>query len=152
MVIISGEQQRDSAIHIHVSILPKTLHSAIHIHVSSLPQTLLPFRLPHNIEQSSMCYTVGSCWLSILNIAVHVHPKLDPVFWFFPFTPWVPAQAYPSWLVSKVALWRPRAPGCKATAFSPNSGTFKTVNYNFLLHLSPTQVSQVPLKQVTCVL
>ena len=42
VVIASGEQQRDLAIHIHVSILP----------------TSLPFRLP-NIEQSSMCYTVG---------------------------------------------------------------------------------------------
>ena len=38
-VIVSGEQQRDSAIRIHVSILP---------------QTLLPSRLPHNIEQSSI--------------------------------------------------------------------------------------------------
>ena len=40
-------------------------------HVSILPQTPLPFRLPHNTEQSSMCYTVDSRWLSILNIAVH---------------------------------------------------------------------------------
>ena len=37
----------------------------IHIHVSILPQTPLPSRL-HNIEQSSMCYTVGTCWLYIL--------------------------------------------------------------------------------------
>ena len=43
-VITSGEQQKDSAIHIHVSILP---------------QTLLPSRLPCNIEQSSMCYSAG---------------------------------------------------------------------------------------------
>ena len=55
VVIVSGEQQRDSAIHTHVSILP---------------QTPLPSRLPHNIEQSSLCYAVGPCWLSILNIAV----------------------------------------------------------------------------------
>ena len=26
--------------------------------------------LLHNVEQSSLCYTVGPCWLSILNIAV----------------------------------------------------------------------------------
>ena len=43
VVIVSGEQRRDSAIHIRVSLLP---------------QTPLPCRLPHNIEQSSMCYTV----------------------------------------------------------------------------------------------
>ena len=55
-MISSGVQQRDSAIHIHVFILP---------------QTSLPSRLPDNIEQSSPCCTVGLCWLSILNIAEH---------------------------------------------------------------------------------
>ena len=54
IVIVSGEQWRDSAIHIHVSILL---------------QTPLPSRLPHNMEQSSMCYTVGPRQLSTLNIA-----------------------------------------------------------------------------------
>ena len=42
----------------------------MHIHVLILPQTPLPFRLPHNTEQSSMCYREGPCWLSILNIVV----------------------------------------------------------------------------------
>ena len=28
-----------------------------HIHVSILPQTPLPFRLPYNMEKSSLCYT-----------------------------------------------------------------------------------------------
>ena len=55
VLIVSGEQQRDSAIYIHVPILP---------------QTPLPSRLPHNVEQSSICYTVGPCWLSILRVAV----------------------------------------------------------------------------------
>ena len=55
IVIISGEWWRDSAIHIHVSILS---------------QTSLLSRLPHNTEQSSMCHAIGPCWLSILNIAV----------------------------------------------------------------------------------
>ena len=54
-VLVSGEQQSDSVTHIHVSILF---------------QILFPFRLLQNIVQSSLCYTVGSCWLSILNIAV----------------------------------------------------------------------------------
>ena len=36
------------------------------------PQTLLPSRLPHNIEQSSVSHTVGPCWLSILNKAAVV--------------------------------------------------------------------------------
>ena len=53
VVIVSGEQRRDSAIHIYVSILP---------------QTPVPSRLPHNIEQSSRCYILGPCWFSILNM------------------------------------------------------------------------------------
>ena len=63
VVIASGEQQRDSAIHMQVSILP---------------QTHLPSRLPCNIEQSSMSYTAGPCWLSTLNIAVCTCPSQTP--------------------------------------------------------------------------
>ena len=62
-VIVSSEQPRDSAIHIYVSILP---------------QTFLPSRLPHNTKQNSLCYTVGPCWLSILNTAVCTHPSQAP--------------------------------------------------------------------------
>ena len=29
-----------------------------------------PLRLLQNIKQSSLCYTVGPCWLSVVNIAV----------------------------------------------------------------------------------
>ena len=47
VVIVSDGQQR---------------HSAIHIHVSILPQTPLPSRLPHNTEQTSLCYTGGPFW------------------------------------------------------------------------------------------
>ena len=55
VVKVSGGPQREPAIHIHVSILP---------------QTPLPSRLPHNIEQGSLCYIEGPCWLSILNMSV----------------------------------------------------------------------------------
>ena len=55
VVIVSGGQQIDSAIHTHVSIFP--------------PIPFL-FRQPCNIEQSSMCYADGPCWLFILNTAV----------------------------------------------------------------------------------
>ena len=55
VVLVSGVQQGDSVIHIHVSI---------HF------QILFPLRLLQDIEQSSLCYTIGPCWLSILNIAV----------------------------------------------------------------------------------
>ena len=49
-VIVSGEQRKDLVICIYVSILP---------------QTPLPSRLPHNTEQSAMCYTVGRSFLVI---------------------------------------------------------------------------------------
>ena len=41
--------------------------SVIHIHVSILFQILFPFRLLQNVEQSSLCYMLGPCWLSVLN-------------------------------------------------------------------------------------
>ena len=54
VVLVSGAQQSDSVIHIHVSILS---------------QILFPFRLSQSIEQSSLCSTVpihfkASCWPS----------------------------------------------------------------------------------------
>ena len=60
---VSGAQQRVSAIHIHVSILP---------------QTPLPYRLLHNSEQSSLCHTVSPSWLFVLNTAVCTGPSLPP--------------------------------------------------------------------------
>ena len=62
VVIVSDKQQRDSAIHIHVSILL---------------QMPLPSRLPHDIEQSPMCYTKGPTLLVI-------HFKYSTVYMFIP--------------------------------------------------------------------
>ena len=55
VVIVSGLQQSDSI---------------IYIHTSTSFQILFPLRLSHYIEQSTLCYTVGPCWLAIINIAV----------------------------------------------------------------------------------
>ena len=72
VVIVSGEQRTNSAIRIPASIL------------SQMP---LPSRLPHNIEQSSMCHIVGPSWLPILNTAVCTCPfqtlKLSLQTWEF---------------------------------------------------------------------
>ena len=54
-VLVTGVQQSDSVIPIQVPILF---------------QILFAFRLLQNTEPSSDCYTVGPCWLSILNIVV----------------------------------------------------------------------------------
>ena len=53
-VLVSGVQQSDSVILIHVSLLF---------------QIPFPFRLLQNIEQPSPCCTVGACWSCVLNIA-----------------------------------------------------------------------------------
>ena len=50
-------------------------NSATHTHVSILPQIPLLSRLPHNTEQSSLCYKVGPCCLSVLNTAVCTCPS-----------------------------------------------------------------------------
>ena len=61
VVLESGVQQSDSVIHTRASILF---------------QIIFPFSLFQNIEQHSLCYTVGPCWLTVLNIAcVHVNPN-----------------------------------------------------------------------------
>ena len=50
---------------------------------SILFQILFPLRLLQIIEQNSLCFTVGPCWLSILNIAVAIGLLL--VLLYYPF-------------------------------------------------------------------
>lgn len=52
MVLVSGIQQSD--------------YTHICMYLSTVLQILFPFSLLQNIEQSSLCYTVGPRWLSIL--------------------------------------------------------------------------------------
>ena len=70
VVILSGEQWRGSAIHIHVPILP---------------QSALPSRLSHNIQQSSLCYTVGPCCIpGNLNLTVgYIFLIVNRFSWLF---------------------------------------------------------------------
>ena len=56
-VLVSGVLQSDSV---------------IHIHTCTLFQILFPYRSLQRGEQSSLCCTVGPCWLSILYIDVCV--------------------------------------------------------------------------------
>ena len=62
-VLISGGQQSDSLVRIHAFLLC---------------EVLFPYRLFQNIAQSSLYYTVGPCWSSILNIVICIYstPKL----------------------------------------------------------------------------
>ena len=63
VVIVSGGQQRDSAVHI-----------CIHV----LPQTPLPSRLPRDTEQSALCCPAGPRWFSMWNTAVCPCPSHTP--------------------------------------------------------------------------
>ena len=54
-MLVSGVQQSDSVMYTHAPIIF---------------EILFPFRLLQNIEPSSLCYAVGSCWFSLLKIAV----------------------------------------------------------------------------------
>ena len=53
VILVSGIQQSDSVLYIHIFILF---------------QIIFPVRLLQDIEQSSLCYTVGCSWLSILKL------------------------------------------------------------------------------------
>ena len=44
--------------------------SVIHVHISILFQIDFPIRFLQRIEQSSLCYTVVPCWLSILKLPI----------------------------------------------------------------------------------
>ena len=62
-------------IYVPLLVLPLLLFGSatlfiLFTHLSIIFQILFPFRLLHSFEESSLCYTVGLCWLSILNIAV----------------------------------------------------------------------------------
>ena len=73
LAIVSGEQKRDSAIHVHVAFLPKTP---------------LPSRLPHKIEQSSMLYSspllVRHFKYSVVYMCIQI------CYHFPPPSPWQP--------------------------------------------------------------
>ena len=49
-----------------------------------------PFRLLQDIEQSSLCYTLGPCWLSSLNIIVCIGQFQTPTLSLLPTpSPWI---------------------------------------------------------------
>ena len=50
--------------------------SFICLHIPFLSHILLPYWLLQNIDQNSLCYTVGSCCLSNIYWCVYVNPRL----------------------------------------------------------------------------
>ena len=59
-------------------------------------QILCPFRLLQNVEYSSLCYTVGPCWLSILNIVVCICLAQTPTNLSHPTFPLYKPCLFPS--------------------------------------------------------
>ena len=62
--------------------------SVIHIHISTLVQILFPYRPLQNIEQSSLCYTVGPYQLVVLYIVVCVYQSQSHSLSIFPIITW----------------------------------------------------------------
>ena len=58
---------------LYIKVIQLHTHTCIYIH--SIFQIIFSYSLSQNIEQSSLCYIVGPCWLSVLYIVVNVHPK-----------------------------------------------------------------------------
>ena len=83
MLWVSGEQQRDSVIHIHVSILPS--HRGCHITLSRVP-CAIPWVLVGYLFEIQQC--------------VHVHPKLPN----YPFLPLILTPATISSFSKSVSL------------------------------------------------
>ena len=79
-MLVSGVEQGDSVTYIPVSIFFSNS---------------FPIRLLQNIEQSSLCYTAGPCWLSILNISVCTCQLQDNIH-FQPHSPIMNAKMYVS--------------------------------------------------------
>ena len=70
-------------IYVPLLVLPLLLFGSatlfiLFTHLSIIFQILFPFRLLHSFEESSLCYTVGLCWLSTLNTAMCTCPSQTP--------------------------------------------------------------------------
>ena len=60
------------------SLLSESPGLTIHVHVSPLSWISVPFRSPQSLEESSLCYIVGSHQLSILYIVVYICQSQPP--------------------------------------------------------------------------
>ena len=60
----------------------------IQLYVCILFQIPFLLRLLQNIEQTSLCYAVGPCWLSILNTVVYITSIWDAQFIPSPLPLW----------------------------------------------------------------
>ena len=89
-MIVSGKQQGDSATHIYESVLSNTP---------------LPSRLPHIIEQNSLYYIAGPCWLSILDTVVYTCQFQSPNCFPSSLAPFFPPSNHKFILWDWVCLW-----------------------------------------------
>ena len=84
VVLVLGVQQSDLVIHMCIYIcVCVCVCVCVCMSVSIVFQILFPFRLLQNIEQSTLGYTVGPCWLSILNMVVYTCQPQTPNIFFY---------------------------------------------------------------------
>ena len=78
-VLISAVHKSDSVIH---------THTHTHTHTHSFLNILFHYGLPQETGYSSLCYTVGPCCLSVLNVIVWIYqPQAPSPSLSHPFSP-----------------------------------------------------------------
>ena len=100
----------------------KVIKLYIHLFFSNY----FPIRFSQNIQQSSLCYTVGTCWLSILNIIMCTCQFQFPTFLmkktFKIYSPsYCTSCIQFSRLVFSDFLWPPWTTACQASLSITNS-------------------------------
>ena len=60
--------------------ISKYIYIYVYVYIYILFQILFPLKLLQSTEQSSLCYTVGPCWLSILNIPESTCQSQTPLY------------------------------------------------------------------------
>ena len=66
---------------------------------------LFLFRLSQNIESSSLCYTVGPCGLSVLNIVVFIHYFMHPTNTECPLFEYIRRWGYQKYKMESYLHW-----------------------------------------------
>ena len=66
-----GSKELDTTERLNSNNRHKYIYTHTHVYIYNLFQVIFPYRLLQNIEYSSLCYTVGPCWLPVLCVCVY---------------------------------------------------------------------------------
>ena len=133
-MIVSGQQRRDSAMYIHVSILLTTA---------------LPSRLPYNIEQSSSCYTVvlvGYPGLQLFQKYL-LDAIVQSVYWVLLIIPYFNTH-YQVNIIILILEMRKLKPGRPGIAISPKVSQLIRAKNQLLRSQNHCALKLIPLKYI----